>query len=346
MEERFARMASLRPVSLAQVARAAGVSPSTASLALRNDDRVRPETITAVRAAAAKLGYKSDARVASLMARIRQARPLRDRERLAFIWVSTPQDQIAGRTKSLMSFLQSMWAGASQRADELGCRLEEFSLNAPGMNPSRLEKILRTRGITGVIFSAPIQAMEVTIDWNWEHFAAAVIGNSKWSPALHRAGHHHYRSTLIALNWLREQGSRRPGVILHEAHHRRIHGVHQAAFLINHPEPAAARELCLFDREVEPGRFRQWCEATRPDSLITVTGHLAEPIRKIADELSVTRYVSLSCNSEMGGPGIDLRTDLIAASAVDLVVAQLHRNERGVPAHPVTLLLEGEWVEG
>jgi hypothetical protein len=30
---------------------------------------------------------------------------------------------------------------------------------------------------------------------------------------------------------------------------------------------------------------------------------------------------------------------------VDLMVAQLHRNERGVPAHPPTLLLEGEWRE-
>jgi LacI family transcriptional regulator len=40
-----------------------------------------------------------------------------------------------------------------------------------------------------------------------------------------------------------------------------------------------------------------------------------------------------------------MRDALVAASAVDLVVAQLHRNERGAPAHPTTLLLEGEWKD-
>jgi LacI family transcriptional regulator len=54
------------------------------------------------------------------------------------------------------------------------------------------------------------------------------------------------------------------------------------------------------------------------------------------------RIVTLaSATAEL--PGIDMREDLVAASAVDLVIAQLHRNERGVPTHPTTLLLEGEW---
>jgi hypothetical protein len=36
---------------------------------------------------------------------------------------------------------------------------------------------------------------------------------------------------------------------------------------------------------------------------------------------------------------------MVGASAVELVMAQLHRNERGVPRHPTSVMLEGEWEE-
>lgn len=47
-----------------------------------------------------------------------------------------------------------------------------------------------------------------------------------------------------------------------------------------------------------------------------------------------------------GWAGIYQRRDHLAASAVDMVVAQLTQNERGVPAVPRQIMIPPEWVDG
>ena len=43
--------------------------------------------------------------------------------------------------------------------------------------------------------------------------------------------------------------------------------------------------------------------------------------------------------------GIDYRGESIGAAAIEMVVGQIHRNERGSPEIPNTLLMDGIWVE-
>ncbi|MDF3055804.1 MAG: LacI family transcriptional regulator [Rariglobus sp.] len=330
-------MAQIQPCSLVKVARAADVAASTASLALRGSPLVKAATIARVKAVAERLGYRADPRVGSLMARIRRAKAAKDRERLAFVWVSATR---ADTRRD--SFCKATFAGARKRTEELGCVLEEFWLHDGGMTAARLEKILVARGITGVVFSAPVHDMEVSVEWNWSYFAAAIIGNSECHPPLHRSGHYHYRSMWTAMEKLREAGCRRPVAILHEPHHRRIHGVHQAAFVANHPFPGRALAMTRFGLPEREAETRAWLAKTKADGLIFVVNPPEETLRMLQAIPGVRRMVTLGGPKE-GLPGIDMREDLIAASAVDLVVAQLHRNERGAPAHPTTLLLEGEW---
>ena len=61
-------------VTLADVARAAGVSVAGASYALRGDRSIPARTVERVRRIAAELGYRPDLRVSSLMATIRRGR--------------------------------------------------------------------------------------------------------------------------------------------------------------------------------------------------------------------------------------------------------------------------------
>ena len=335
----FDFMAQIQPSSLVKVAREADVALSTASLALRGSPLVKAATADRVRAAAARLGYQADLRMGSLMARIRRAKAGRDRERLAFVWVSATRAETRRHY-----FCKATFAGAKRRAEELGCAVEEFWLRDDGMSAARLETVLVTRGITGVVFSAPLHDMEVSVDWNWSHFAAAIIGNSEFHPSLHRAGHYHYRSMWTAMEKIRAAGCGRPAAILDASHHRRIHGVHQAAFLANHPLPKQALAMTRFDLPGTAAETLAWVTAAKADALIFVVRPPEETLRVLREVPALKRIVTLaSATADL--PGIDMREDLIAASAVDLVVAQLHRNERGVPAHPTTLLLEGEWRE-
>ena len=56
----------------------------------------------------------------------------------------------------------------------------------------------------------------------------------------------------------------------------------------------------------------------------------------------VTLYWSRTTPRGVGG--VDPGYDRIAAHAVDLVVAQLHSNEFGVPDLPRIMLFPGRWV--
>ena len=44
--------------------------------------------------------------------------------------------------------------------------------------------------------------------------------------------------------------------------------------------------------------------------------------------------------------GIDQNDLVIGRTAVDFVVGMIHRNERGVPAIPFRILVQGTWVDG
>jgi LacI family transcriptional regulator len=333
----FDFMAKIQPSSLVKVAREAGVALSTASLAMRGSPLVKAATAVRVKAVAEKLGYRADLRVGALLARIRRAKGTQDRERLAFVWVSVTRVETRNHEFCRVSF-----AGAKRRAEELGCVLEEFWLHEDGMTAGRLERILVTRGITGVVFSAPLHDMEVSVDWDWSRFAAAVIGNSEFHPSLHRAGHYHYRSMWTALERLKAQGCLRPAAVLHAEHHVRIHGVHQAAYVANHPAPGRALAMARFGFPESEAEAVEWLEKTKADAVVCVVSPSERGLSWLKAARRVRSVVTLATPRD-GLPGIDMRDDLVAAGAVDLVVAQLHRNERGVPAHPTTLLLEGEW---
>lgn len=333
-------MTEIKFCSMAKVARAAGVAKSTVSLALRGSPRVDPATAARVKAAAERLGYRNDPRVGSLMAHIRRTKAMKDREQLAFVWLAASREE---RRRDWFSSL--VYAGAKRRTLEVGCALEEFILEDEGMTPARLEKILKTRGITGVIFSSPVHAIEATVDWNWENFTSVVIGNSEFRPVQHRVGENNYRTMWMALERLRDRGCRRPVVALFERHHDRHRGAHRAAFVENHPlPPRQALDMARFGLPETREATLEWLKKTRADGLIFGMNPPDETIAWLRTLPQLKHLVTMDVPRE-GVSCIRVRPDLIAASAVDMIVAQLHRNERGTPAHPTTVLLEGEWFE-
>src|SRR5439155_11172163 len=50
--------------------------------------------------------------------------------------------------------------------------------------------------------------------------------------------------------------------------------------------------------------------------------------------------------SRLNLSGLNQNWKIVGEAAVDNVVAQIHRNERGIPSHPKTVMMEGSWVEG
>lgn len=330
-------------MTLKQIAQRANVSRATVSYALRNHPKIPLATREHIQAVARSLGYKPNPRVAGLMAHIRRGRARPFGDRIAFVWVHTSRAEAARSV-----FLRSVVQGARERAGQSGYALEEFWTTDPGMSDARLQRIIRARGIVGVVLS-PVTSAEtsVTLDWDWSAIAAAVVGNVTWTPELHHAGHHHYLGMRLCLLELAKLGCRRPAALVDAATHERAKRAWEGAFLVHHPEPAEAHRLWALRRRGGPAAdFGAWLARGRPDALIVSSSDLlALPgVRTVVRDRRLA-VASLHWQDEARGVGgVDQCYGRVAAHAVDLVIAQLNLNELGPPDLPRIMLFAGKWV--
>src|SRR5471030_853903 len=82
--------------TMQEIAERAGVGKATVSLALRNDPRLRPETRRRIQKLAAKMGYKTNATVANLMAQLRASRTPKYQATLGVLNVSSDSKTLGG----------------------------------------------------------------------------------------------------------------------------------------------------------------------------------------------------------------------------------------------------------
>lgn len=340
------------PVTTRTIAGACGLGQSTVSMALRNDPRIPEQTRARVHETANRLGYRPDAGISRLMAGVRRKRIPRQLQTVAYviIWEST----------QLHYFYQTYRAfreGAQQRALEFGYSLEDFLIHAEGISPKRLSVILRTRAIPGMIIapvslpyhSQDFQGLDINIPCT-EH-AVSAIGYSLASPKLNRVTHDHALGAEMAVNELRRRGYRRIGLVCSHAVHVRVQGRWLAGFQVAQFELPAGdqvRPLVMDDINNVPS-FDQWLEKERPEVLIgiemnEIRKHLNRRQMKIPEDIGLVSLDAIKTGGSYAG--IHQRQEAVGAAAFDLLLAQLNRNERGVPAMRKTVLLEGEWVEG
>jgi LacI family transcriptional regulator len=324
--------------TLQDVARAADVALATASYALRGSAKIPAATTARVRAAAERLGYRPNPRFAELMAAVRRGGPLASGERLALVW---PESGTRG------AFARLVAEGARARAAARGYATEEFRMQA-FRRPARLAEILAARGISGVIFGPVMARDRLTLDWPWDRFAMAVIGSADLGAPLSRAAHHHYEAMRLALQAIeRRPQLRRTVAVLDAATNERAHRAWQAAWLA-YAGPGASERLRLFAASEKTAATRglaAWWRAARPDALLVDGATTLAAVRAAGIDPPPAALFTLARSPSDPTPGVAQGYEVIAAHAVDLVIAQLQRNERGLPNPPRSLLFPGEWRE-
>jgi transcriptional regulator with XRE-family HTH domain len=324
--------------TLAQIAQTVGVSKMTVSRALRGERHVNPDLAAHIQQTARQLGYVPDPEVARLMTHLRESRIGKARQTLAFIW-SDP-DPVRGRN----SWPQLLHTGAAERAAELGYDLESFEI-APGrMTAARLAQILENRGVRGLVIGPILSRSRGHLRLPWEKFSSVVIGLGLSSPSLHRVHHHHFKGMHTALRHLKKAGFKRIGFCATSILDQRMFGAWSASFLIHHPlGPAAATGLLHLPRELQRSAFLKWCETARPDALLDSGNNLASWIQSLPPTCR-PHLATLSWSPDHPTvPGLDQRPQAIGQSTIDLLAAQLHQNERGIPTCAKTLMIEGIW---
>jgi DNA-binding LacI/PurR family transcriptional regulator len=335
-------------MSTRRIAELAGVSPTTVSLALRNNPKIPAATRQRVQKLAQKLGYRPDAKVTELMAQLRLKR---DPGREACLGVISFYDTARPWENAL--HLQRIYKGMTDRAEALGYRLEPLWLKAPGMTCARFRRILDARGIQGLLcFGSP--NLEEEMPPEFDHYAIVTQGVSIKTP-LHRVASHAYNDMWRMMKKVRDLGYRRPGLVIGDYEGQRSAHAYLCVYLGWHhlmngaPPPIPILRLV----DVEEAPLLGWLRSHRPDVIIFAHHYKALPaladvlrrhkIRTPADVgvAAVTQVVEGTDFSGLQG-----NQHLVGTCAVDMVVSRIVTNDFGLPAHPRIEMVEMEWMDG
>ncbi|MDR1280090.1 MAG: LacI family transcriptional regulator [Opitutaceae bacterium] len=334
----------MKQPTMQMIADKAGVSLMTVSRALKNNPRLSLATRERIREIATELGYRPNPLVSALMAQLRHAHAPKVWPTIAFLTSHTGTHVfVEGET-----YLGAIFAGASHRAATLGYKLERFSLVDPHMNGARMGRMLRTRGILGVIL-APLPDPIPVVDFDWTPFACATVGYSYKEVLLHRSVNDQFSSMRLAMSRLHALGYQRVGLAIRHEDDSRTEGKWTGAFWSFHSSLPEARRVPIFLwHEWQPTGFDTWVNTHRPDAVITLHADVREWLHKL--DRHPPRNIGLVSLNIQGDQatfsGIDQNNAILGGTAVELVVEQIHHNEHGVPARAKTVMMMGDWVAG
>jgi DNA-binding LacI/PurR family transcriptional regulator len=330
--------------SLEEIARRAQVSRSTVSRVMRNDPRISPETARRVREAAKELDYRPNPLLSTLMERVRVGRNVSYQGTIAIV---TDEPDAANWYRNSTGSWARIHFGAAERAHERGYKIECFSVRDYPADGRRLSQVLRSRDIHGVYVTPGFAGRELRLEWDW--LSAATTGHGLVQPVLHRVCYHNYHGIQLACRKLRAAGYCRVGLYMEQRNNEVTDNNYLAGFLLFLQSVAPKHRIApALVARYERDEFREWFRRHRPDAVISSKGVVAD----WALELGVRcpeefGFVHLDHTPNLGQwAGINHHNELIGRGVIDLILAQVHRGETGIPAHPTTTMIEGFWADG
>lgn len=332
-------------ISIRDLAKIAGVSRTTVSLALRDSHRISPAVRKHVQELAAKHHYQSHPMVAALMQQIRSKKRVHGEETIAFITSeSTPEEW---RTRQSVL---DLWEGASSEATRFGFHLERFWAGPGARNSKSLANMLYHRGIRGLLF-APMLWPHPVLSMPWEKFVQLACTASTGVRELPVVRSNQIRGARLLLGHVAELGAKSIGVVISEEDDLRIErrwslGVH--AFGLE--KRNVKTELLLLPNYDEFDSFARWFKRARPDVLVclrhTTVGSFLEKLDcKPGVDLA---FASLDVSSETLGKIAGFYQDpfYLGRKAIQYISKSIYDQTLGLPDHPESIVVDGRLVDG
>jgi len=336
--------------TMSEVARAAGVSKNTVSLALRDSARISAATRERIVSLAEQMGYRLNPTVACLMAELRQSRSPRFQATLALINGNEDREALT-RHPTIPHYV----AGCRHRAGQLGYALDEFWLHDKELSVKRWLSILRARGIRGLLIVGLMKAKHLPEPMAavWDEFPVVVTGVRTRKPALSFACADHHGLALTAFERALAAGYQRPGLVLDPVIDELIEGRFTAGYMTGQMKLlgiearlAPFTAICEARRDVEG--FRKWLTKTRPDVVFTLYHEVERWLSQIGlqagRDIGLIQYEWRADHAHWAG--MDQRNDLVGEAAVDMLVSMVQHGEKGPPACPRATLITSQWVDG
>ena len=254
--------------SIRSLAKKAGVSTATVSMALRNHPRISSKVRNKIQRLASREGYAGNPLVANLLTQLRLSRTVTYQSTLGLLFF--------GGSPSLLNDSHTFrdWVtGCEARAKSLGYGLDHFILGDSGVSPRRLAKILEARNIRGLIAFGLFEGNVIPkkFDLLWKHHAATVIGSHSVRPPLSWVSNDQFSTAAYAVEELFRLGYRRPALCLSENVDARVDNRFSGGFHVALDKLGIRNSIPVFS--IDGGarkRFESWVKKHRPDGILTI----------------------------------------------------------------------------
>jgi LacI family transcriptional regulator len=331
----------LAGMTMAQLAELAGLSQAAVSMALRNHPRISLAQRERVQALAREHGYQPHPALSSLMACRRRRSSLPD-ACLAYIDGYPDDSHFLAKVNT-----RETYRGIRERARELGLGVERFSTVDPALGGRRLDRVLKARGIRGVILgSSP--ALPLRVDLDWSAYCLAALSHYFQDQPVDRVMSDPWQIIETAMTELAARGYRRIGLAMTASTNaiggQRFSGAFLNATLQRHlGEPLPPHLPAV----MEAGGFMKWYRAHRPDAVIYfgnyVPAILAERGIRVPEEVGL---VLIAVDRQETVAGINQNAFELGATLAERVAQLSYTNSTGLPRLPRTIYVDGSWQEG
>ncbi len=336
-------MSKIQAISIRDLARHTGFSAMTVSRALRNSGKVNPDTKKRIREVADKLGYRQNPLVSANMAGIRASKRITYQATIGIIHETPPGGEWVGTQKLIEAVVSE--------CEAMGFKPDLFDLSKPEIAKGDLNRVLRNRGIQGVI-QVPMIRDLTDLPLDFSEFTIVVCNSGSLPQKFHRVCPDHYGNMDMLLKRIRELGYTRIGLMIAKDLDILLNHLSSSRFLA-FQQTERIPKIPIFmpagREDYQPTSFRKWFEKHRPEIAITTCetifrNHFFEDAGlKIPDDLAVVkaninrtrRYLS----------GISEESAEVGSTAVHTLAQLLFQNESGLPAKPMSVLVPGKWVE-
>lgn len=338
---------TLQRITMSDVAREAKVHQTTVSLALRNDPRLPQETRERLQALAKRMGYQPDPMLSALNF-YRSSRGLaKAQPSMAFLMRSRVK-----RAPNVFFADEQFLKGARRACERLGYRLVPLQIaNTPGEG-MRLSRILRSRGIGGVIM-ASLDINLRSLEMEWDHFSALCIESQHLGLSLHTVGNNQTAITRLAVRRMHELGYRRIGLAVGAVEEASLGKPFGAGYMveIHAHEGLVHIPPLLLRSNSEPTMslwLRDWIGTHRIDAVLSNWSNMPELLR--AAGFAVPAEVGLATldqNPTRGATaGIRQSHDVVGERAVEGLALLMKTNQRGMIRLPNMTFVDGWWQDG
>jgi len=219
------------------------------------------------------------------------------------------------------------------------------------MTPSQLKRMLLARNIpTLVVYHHPtpgITGLEIPIDLS--PFSVVCIGSRLENPSFTYVSTDAFYASSMAVTKAIEMGYRRTGLAIsgytdYENDYRYSGGFSST---LERYGICKSVPVCFIESD-DMRELKPWMQQHKPDIVLGINNEVPQAAQelgyRIPDDMG---WIHLDWVPGLNNwSAIDGRHEAVGKAAVDIVVAQYNRNERGSPIITRSSLIAGGWIDG